>query len=260
MKNEGFGAANINPYRFISASLYSFSNRSLNVVERGAISGIHERTVIGFNSVDFGRIGSDNLILHCGHCCDNKPVLIELWEGNPDEEGRMIETLSFDYNGGWDRFLPQEFRLEEKLIGVKSISFVVSDSIIFGGFEFSETNKAYQTLYASDNDGVYGDDFKTDGRCITDIGNNVVINYTDMNFSKGTDRITICGRTANDMNSIQIRHTDESGAQHTQLVEFLHSDEFTEQHFDIEHIEGKCEVSFVFMPGSKFDLEWFRFE
>lgn len=260
MKNEGLGSANLSPYRFISASLYSFSNTSLNTVERGAISGINDRTVIGFDNVDFGKVGSDKLILHCGHCGGNKPVMIEVWEGNPDENGRLIDTVAFDYNGGWDRFLPQKFRLSEKLIGIKSISFVVKDNIIFGGFEFKETNKAYQTLYASDNDGVYGDDFKTDGRRITDIGNNVVINYTQMNFSKGANRITICGRTSNDMNSVQIRHTDESGAQHTQLIEFLHSEEFTEQHFDIERIKGKCDISFVFMPGSKFDLEWFRFE
>ncbi len=260
MVNEGFGVASINPYMFTSASLHTFSNVTLNIVERGAVSGIRERTVIGFDDVDFGKTGTDKLILHCGHCGNSEPVDIEVWEGNPDDNGRLIDTVKFAYNGCWNSFEPQEFVLPEKLCGTKSIAFALSAGIIVGGFEFKESNKAYETLYASDNDGIYGDDFKVDGKRITDIGNNVLINFTDMNFNEGVTRISVCGRTSNDVNSIQLRYTGEDGVQQTQLIEFFHTEEYSEQNFDLDRIEGKCDISFVFMPGSNFDFEWFRFE
>ena len=61
------------------------------------------------------------------------------------------------------------------------------------------------------------------------------------------------------MNQIQLRYTPAGGAQKTVLLEFQ-QDGGREQRFDIPNLSGVNDVSFVFMPGSRFDFDWFRFE
>lgn len=259
-ENTGFGCALTDPYSFVSASLYNFSNHPLNVVERAAISGIKERTVIGFDNVDFGSYGTDEIILHCGHCGGDEPVPVEFWIGNPDNGGRMIEVLAFENNKLWDNFAPQKFVLSERLKGIISISFVVSEHIIVGGFEFAKKNKAYEKLTAVDNNGLYGDDYSIEGTSVIGIGNNVVLSFDEMDFSVGSTKITVCGKTPNETNTIQLRYFDDNGIQQTQLLEFPGCDTSTEITFDIEKIQGMKEISFVFLPGSNFDFDWFRFD
>ncbi len=259
-ENQGFGNALTNPYSFVSASLYSFSNYPLNVVERGAISGITQRTVIGFDDIDFGNFGSDEIVLSCGHCGGNEPIDVELWTGDPDNGGELIQILDFEYNGQWDNFAPQVFKLSKRLKGITSIAFVISNHIIFGGFNFTKQNKAYEVLAPTENDGLYGDNYSIDDTSITGIGNNVVINFNDMDFASSTSKITICGRTKNERNSIQLRYNSDDGIQSTELIEFPHSEEYIERVFNISKLTGKRDISFVFLPGSNFDFKWFKFE
>jgi len=259
-ENTGFGTALTNPYAFNSASLYNFSNYALNVIERGAVSGITSRTVIGFNNVDFGSYGSDTLVLHCGHCGGDGPVPIEMWIGDPDNGGTFVKKLDFEYNGQWDRFKPQTFMLDNRIKGISSISFVVNTHIIFGGFEFVKKNKAYELLLPVDNDGVYGDEYTIEDTSIIGIGNNVLINFSEMDFNNGTKKITVCGRTPNELNTIQIRYNDDNGVQQTQLIEFPYTSDYEAKTFELSSIEGVRDISFVFLPGSNFDFKWFRFE
>lgn len=260
MTNKGFGELVSSPYNFMSSSIYGFSNVPLNIVERGAVSGIKGRTVIGFNNIDFGSYGSDKLILHCGNSNGGTPIPIEVWTGDPDNGGNMITTVYFDNNGCWDRFAPQEFTLPERIKGECSIAFVIKENLIFGGFEFTPINKAFEKLSPAWNDGVYGDDYIVDEDKILGIGNNVLINFNGMDFGEGTESITVCGQTTNELNTIQLRYNDDNGVQQTQLLEFCKSDDYTEQTFGLTKIIGKRDISFVFLPGSKFDFSWFRFE
>ncbi len=259
-ENEGFGSALTNPYGFVSASLYSFSNYPLNVIERGAVSGITQRTVIGFENVDFGNFGSDEVILHCGYCGESESLPIELWIGNPDEDGELVQILNFEHNGQWDNFAPQSFKLPKRIKGITSVSLVADRNVIVGGFEFAEKNKAFEQLTPAENDSIYGDDYIIDGTDAIGIGNNVLINYTGMDFGDGTSRIVVCGKTPNAVNTIQVRYNDDSGVQQTQLLDFPKSEEYIEKTFDISVIAGVRDISFVFLPGSNFDFKWFRFE
>ncbi len=259
-ENEGFGDALISPYTFISASLYSFSNYPLNVIERGAVSGIYQRTVIGFDNIDFGSFGSDKIMLHCGHSGSDEPIPVELWIGDPDKDGELIQILEFDKNGLWDRFAPQEFVLPKRLKGIVSLSLVASTQIIVGGFEFEKQNKAFEQLTPVENDSLYGDEYEVEGSSLIGIGNNVLINYSGMDFGEGASKITVCGRTANDVNTIQLRYNDDEGIQQTQLLNFPCTDEYKEISFELIPISGMRDISFVFLPGSKFDFRWFRFE
>ena len=117
--------------------------------------------------------------------------------------------------------------------------------------------RAYDTNWVGEADSVYGDDYRIDGRRVADIGNNVIINYERLDFGEGgSEALIISGETGNPMNQIQLRYTPAGGAQKTVLLEFQ-QDGGREQRFDIPKLSG---VSFVFMPGSRFDFDWFRFE
>ncbi len=256
----GLGETVSSPYSFISASLYTVSDKVLNVVEKGAVSGIQSRTVIGFTNVDFGSYGSDILRLHIGNA-GSDPVPVEVWLGNPDENGaKKLYTAEFMPNGRWDGFDPADFTLPERIRGIQTICFVISTKCIFGGFEFVKLNKAFELLSPAENDGLYGDEYTVNGDCIENIGNNVLIEFSDMDFGDGVTKITICGKTPNDNNTIQLRCTAQDGSQTTQLLEFAYSDTYTEREFTLEKISGTTDISFVFLPGSKFDFKSFKFE
>ena len=259
---EGLGQAVTNPYEFVSASLWSFSNAAPNVVERGAVSGMSSRTVIGFDNIDMGSFGSNALRLYSG--VTGEALNVEIWRGNPDDsetDPELIDTIAFPCNDRWDSFSPEDFTLSKRLKGIVALSFVVNRNCVFGGFEFIKQNKGTSLLHAGEYDEIYGDDFAVVDNRIERIGNNVVIGFSELNFGDGVSRITICGKTPNAENPIQIRYTPENGSQQTQLVKFPCSSEYCEQRFDLEKIAGKVsDLSFVFMPGSSFDFDWFRFE
>ncbi len=260
---EGLGQAATDPYSFVSASLWDFSNAApLNIVDKGAVSGINGRTVIGFDNVDLGSFGSDRLKLYIGNAGGDMDV--EMWYGDPDDEStepELIDTLTFQGNGGWDRFYPADFKLKERISGTVSISFVINRNCIFGGFEFEKLNRAFSTINTGEYDEIYGDDFTVNENKIEKIGNNVVIGFNDLDFGDGASRITICGKTPNAENPVQIRYTCEGAEQQAQLVKFPKSGEYCEKSFALEKIAGRVtNLSFVFMPGSNFDFDWFRFE
>lgn len=253
----GLGEALTSPYTFISAAFHKFSDKPLRVVERGQISGFVDRTVIGFENVDFGSYGSDILRLYVGNS-DTEKLDIEVWLGNPDIDGEKLDTVTFPKNALWDRFAPLDFTLSKRIKGVQSIAFVISQRCVFGGFEFVKYDKAKQKLVATDNDAIYGDEFKIVGESVENIGNNVVLEFKDMDFGAGVTKITVCGRTPHENDTMQIRY-NENGMQKTQLVEFKQSDEYVAREFTLQKISGLTDVSFVFLPGARFDFGWFKF-
>lgn len=253
----GLGEAVKSPYSFVSACLYNFSSTVLNTIDNGAIGGIQEKIYAGYSGFDFGRAGSDCFKLHIGNAGDI-PIIFELWLGVPGE-GELLLSSGFEPNGRWDGFEPQEFTLPHTVKGEQNISIVLSDSIIFGGFEFVERERAFAENLLTENDGLYGDDFAVTDTAVEKIGNNVVIEYRDLDFKEGAAAIEIVGRTPNELNTIQLRYTGEDGVQKTQLIEFTHKDEYTAVIFPLERIEGRNDISFVFLPGSNFDFRSFRF-
>lgn len=252
---EGLGAAVRDAYSFIPACTLDNQNISASLIEDGAISGFTGHTVMTYKDVDFGRTGSESLELSIGACAD---VPVEVWDGTPDS-GTLICRVQFGNNGHWCGFAGQEFPLAERLTGVHDISVVIGDRIIFGGFCFIPIQRAYDTNWTGEADSVYGDDYKITGRSVTDIGNNVIINYEGLDFGEhGAKTLIISGVTGNPVNSVQLRYTPAGGEQKTVLLDFT-QDGGREQSFDISEITGVNDVSFVFMPGSKFDFDWFRF-
>lgn len=253
---EGLGAAVRDAYSFISASTLDSSNVPTNIIEDGALSNFDGRTVMTYSDIDFGKTGSQIISLSVGTCFD---MPVEVWEGTLDD-GKLICRVDFGNNGHWCGFAGQDFALAERLTGVRTISVVIDSRVIFGGFSFVPIERAYDTNWVGEADSVYGDDYRIDGRRVADIGNNVIINYEGLDFGEGgSEALIISGETGNPMNQIQLRYTPAGGAQKTVLLEFQ-QDGGREQRFDITKLSGVNDVSFVFMPGSRFDFDWFRFE
>lgn len=253
---EGLGAAVRDAYSFISASTLDSSNVPTNIIEDGALSNFDGRTVMTYSDIDFGKTGSQIISLSVGTCFD---MPVEVWEETPDD-GKLICRVDFGNNGHWCGFAGQDFALAERLTGVRTISVVIDSRVIFGGFSFVPIERAYDTNWVGEADSVYGDDYRIDGRRVADIGNNVIINYEGLDFGEGgSEALIISGETGNPMNQIQLRYTPAGGAQKTVLLEFQ-QDGGREQRFDIPKLSGVNDVSFVFMPGSRFDFDWFRFE
>lgn len=72
-------------------------------------------------------------------------------------------------------------------------------------------------------------------------------------------RLVICGRSPIDKNTIHIQFSDENG-ENRQIVEFMKTDGYEEQVFELERVTGLKKVAFIFLPGSQFDIKGFRFE
>lgn len=252
---EGLGAAVKDAYSFISASTLDSSNVPTNLIEDGAISQFEGRTTMTYDDVDFGKTGTRAITLSIGTCFD---MPVEVWDGTP-EDGKLLCSVQFVNNGHWCGFEGQDFPLSERLTGVHDISVVIDQRVIFGGFVFRQINRAYDENWTGEADSVYGDDYRITGRSVTNIGNNVIINYEGLDFGEsGAKHLIISGATGNKVNSVQLRYTPAGGEQKTVLLDFT-QDGGREQSFDIPEITGVNDVSFVFMPGSKFDFDWFRF-
>jgi len=259
---EGLGEMVKNPFAFISASLYDISYAPLKIIERGSVAGVNkERTLIGFKNLNFAKVKTDLLRLYIGttNYFDEIPVEIHVGIGAPQEtnfsgsDTRLIETVNFPRNNLHYDFAPFDFKLSEKLSGTLDISFIVDRRCVFGGFEFLNES-AFETIQACEKDEIYGDNYNVNNNRIEKIGNNVIINYNALGFGeKGADKIIISG-FAPKGNSISLKLGDRKV-----LLEFNKSNDYIEQEFDIGEIKGLCDVSFVFLPGSDFNLEWFRF-
>ena len=154
------------------------------------------------------------------------------------------------------------YRLPQRLKGVQTITIVVTPDIKMSlqGFYFTKLEKAYGKNEALENNRITGDMFQIEKDVITGIGNNVTLEYENMDFGEvGCSSLTICGHSPIDRNIIHVRFYGDDGSEVNQIAEFQHNESYEEQTFQINGFRGKGKVNFIFMPGSKFDFRWFRF-
>lgn len=256
---SGLGKAQKDPYIFTAACLLDFSNVPVTNIDRGSLGGFNGRTVAGYKSLDFGG-GTRSVTISVGNGGGGEDIPVEMYLGDADNGGEYIGTFAIKHNGGWDRAYPQTFELPRLIKGIHDISFVISNHCIFGGFEFERFDRAYAVNSAADNDNLYGDDYKVSGSRVEDIGNNVVIEFSCLDFADGADAVTVVGSTPLDNCTIQLRVTDKNGTQTTQLLEFPHSDGYMPVRFELDEISGENDIAFVFLPGAKFNFDSFTFE
>ena len=127
------------------------------------------------------------------------------------------------------------------------------------GFSFRKLNKACLAHPAGSADQLYGDSFTVEGNTVKRIGNNVTLNWRNMDFGSAGDAVlSISGHTPLPKNTIQVRITNEEGTVCDNAAEFDGRGGET-QDFTVRVPDGNCTVSFIFLPGSSFDFESFRF-
>ena len=258
---DGMGQTLFDPYDFIAGGFYIRSNVELtNGNERGVATLRDGESHVGFSGIDFGDYGSDEITIPI-FGMDNSPFTFDIWEGMPgDPDSDKLCTVPYEKGSEWNVYREETYKLPRRLKGVTTICFVFNRKVHIKGFSFKKLEKAYQQLYvASEKSSLYGDSFLIQPDSIEQIGNNVTIVFDDMDFCRGpVNTITICGRTALDTNTIQVRLAGED-TDRVEVLAFKHSADYMEQTFAIGQIEGRYTVNFVFLPGSQFDFKWFRF-
>lgn len=253
----GLGQALLNPYNFVSGCQYSDSNEKPSLSFKGGIFTQDTRSWVSFNLVDFGDYGSDEITIPIFSFQTELPL--EIWEGNPDKDGKLILACTYKSPSWYNHYQSNTFKLPVRLKGMKTITILTTTRLSLQGFSFKQYNKAFSELCANDYSRITGDSFKIEKDAITGIGNNVSIEFANMDFGEnGASRLTICGHSQNTVNTIHIRY-ESSAETKIEIVEFKGSENYCEQVFDIKPFTGRANISLVFLPGSKFDLKWFKF-
>ncbi|MGQ8870645.1 glycoside hydrolase family 2 TIM barrel-domain containing protein [Paenibacillus sp. TSA_86.1] len=260
-KAEGLGTAYKDPYGFISGGLYDYTKGDVgNGNERGVATSRDSETHVGFRNIDFGPYGSDTITIPI-FALSSETYFIQIWEGMPGEEGSvMIADVVYDKESIWNVYQEETYRLSKRLSGITSICFVLKQKIHIKGFSFEPQSRAFETNTAASCDHLYGDTFTIENSRVEGIGNNVSLEFEQMDFtSVGASKLVIYGASAIDKNTIHIRFSGADG-QSNQLVEFTQSVWYEERTFELEPVYGEQKVTFIFLPGSQFDFGWFRFE
>lgn len=257
---KNMGSATMDPYSFVVGGLFNCQQGTvLSGIQNAASTAREGFTAVGYSGLDFGDYGSDEITVSI-FVNSNDPQFIQFWEGLPGEEGsELLYEGEYHKQSQWQVFQPETYKLKRRLRGQTTLSICTRASMELGGFSFTKVNKAFAQLYVVENRQIYGDSFTVTKEAIEGIGNNVSLEYADMNFGeRGISRITICGRTPLANNTIHVRFVGEESV--NQIVEFPHEEEYTVHSFDLQPVKGVQKVVFVFLPGCDFDFKWFRFE
>lgn len=255
------GAATLDPFTMVSAISYTESNHSLSLSFQGGVYiTSNERTCISFDNVDFGDYGSDEIHLPIFSFADQVPV--EVWDGIPDKGGRMLLKDEYKAKSWYNHYQENVYTLSERLKGVHTITIVVYPNVKMSlqGFSFTYLEKAFGKVLAVENNRITGDMFTIGKDAVTDIGNNVTLEFENMNFGEdGSTTLTLCGRSHIESNSIHVHFIGEDGSDITQIIDVPKSDDYKEHTFTIDKMTGMKKVNFLFLPGSKFDMKYFQF-
>jgi len=258
---EGIGTAFKNPYEFVSAGLYDEACGDIgNGNERGIATGRDGTSYVVYRNLDFGPDGSDTVTLPI-FALNDEPHRIQIWEGVPGQEGsELVGDLVYQKPSIWNVYQPETYRLKRKLRGLTTISLAGDRKFHIKGFWFERQPRAFSENRAAECDHLYGDSYRITEEAVEEIGNNVTLAFDGLDFGdEGTDRIDIRGRSAIDRNTIHLRFESPDGNVEQRILEFVKSDGWETRSFSFEPVRGKRKVSFVFLPGSRFDFASFRF-
>lgn len=257
---SGIGTATLCPYDFVSGSLYTHSNLELtNGNERGIATPREGECHIAFSNLDFGDYGSDEVTIPI-FSLDGDPVHLQFWEGAPYEDGSELITESvYNKPSIWNVYQEETFHLNKRLRGTTTFGIVVNKKIHIKGFTFVKQSKAYSPIQALEYDSVYGDSYTVSSDGMKGIGNNVSLEYHNLEFdSNDSCKILICGHSPIDKNTIHIRLSDADGTEEY-LAEFTYSEDYEVREFTLPPLHGTKNLNLLFLPGSNFDLKWFQF-
>ena len=255
------GTMNLDPYTFTVGSLYSDSEGEIaNGNAHGAATGSEGTTSITYGPFDFGTFGSDTVTIPIFET-ESRPVDLTFIEGKTKtQSGTVLCRGHYDKKMIWDTYQEETFKLPKRLTGVTTFTIQVTNrKLHIGGLSFKKLEKAWSPLSVTDIDRIYGDAFCKTDDAITGIGNNVTIEYTDMDFGERTCVvIEITGRSPIEKNTIHVR-TSNGTNETLNIAEFPYSDDYVTKRFPVNVLSGSQTVTLLFLPGSNFDLKGIRF-
>lgn len=260
---DGLGDALTSPYSFVHGGIYTRASENIcSGVNKGvgfASGGVSSWAAFG--NVDFGSAGSDEVTVSIwANTLD--PVNIRFYDGIPNEGGKLLGSFTYHKQPEWMIFKDETYKLPERLKGIHTFCVETDGGYQMRGFRFEKPNREFGVNYAADSEHIYGDRFTAEEKAVTNIGNNVLLDFGKFDFAdEKPTKLVISGRSPLPLNSIHLITNGENGENRT-LCEFKtdDSENYSERSFDISGINGKQTVSFAFLPGSSFDFEYFRFE
>ena len=256
----GFGPVGVDPYRFVAGALSDIRIGEITSGnDRGVAFARDGFSVAGFSHVDFGRAGSDELVLPV-FALDGNLYEIGLWDGIPGQGGRQITTLRYQKPSIWNVYQAETYHLPEVLRGVHDVCFSLDRKVHLQGFTFTRCSRALRRCEALEADQIYGDTFRRGEDGVYGIGNNVTLVFEEMEFSRdGMARLHLEGATSLQENAVTLRIVSDQGEERVSTCLFAGGPR-KKQTFEVAVPRGMCTVSFVFLPGSSFDFFGFRFE
>lgn len=260
---DGFGQACFDPYEFLPSCHYTYSLSVMDEVSKGGVNIKADNNIVGFTKTDFGKYGTDSFLIRVINWHKNDPFGFRLWLGKPNESGsECLGEFTYQADFIWQTYRDNSYVLPKRLTGVQDIYFEFDKTdmrIDFGGFKFEPKLKAYEKLPASDFSLIHGDSYEISGSRIMGIGNNVFIDYEDMDFSNGISEVRLTGKTHHDNDSIHLHFANETGVVLKEIIEFPHSEDYTTVSVKLPSLQGKMTVKLQFLPGCAFDFESIEF-
>ena len=208
---SGLGKATLDPYSMVSACLHSDISKEVKLSFQGGVYILDGRNWIQFDNVDFGDYGSDEITLPIFSFDSKLPI--EIWEGNPDCGGELLLKTEYEHESHYNHYNSNTWKLPKRLRGLKTISILTYTRISLQGFVFTRYEKAYQAIPAIENTRITGDAFTVTEDAVTGIGNNVTLEFENMNFAeKGWDSKTPRSRRTPPRSGARWRKTANTGS------------------------------------------------
>lgn len=260
---KGFGQATVSPYELVRGCLHTYSISQMDEVREGGVSITADNNIVGFEKVDFGKYGTDSFSVPIINWHKNDPFGFRLWSGKPSESGsELLGSFTYQADFIWQTYIRNSYKLEKRLCGVHDIYFEFDKNdmrIDFGGFEFVPKLKAYEKINAADCDVIHGDTYEIKNGTVLGIGNNVFLDFEDMDFKNGAVEVRVTGKTRHDNDSVHLRIASDDGGEVNEIIEFPRSEEYMTVSKKLKGVKGMCTVKFMFLPGCDFDFESFEF-
>lgn len=256
----GLGKAFYDAYTFVSGSTYANCIGTVGAGnDRGVATARGEQTVVIFDNIDFGRWGSSEITIPI-FALDFEKINIDIYDGVWGTDGcELICEGIYNHPKMWNVYQEETFKLTKRLKGVHSLSFRTTEKIHMKGFYCGEYEPAHERLYTSDALNIYGDTYIRRDDAITNIGNNVTIDFGDIDFGNEVPcKVCICGRARGSRNTIHIRFEGSEGEVRN-IMECDPTDEYVESTFAVKDIARQGGLQLIFLPGCDYDLKWIRF-
>ena len=255
LEARGFGVSALDPYAFVSASLSALRRGDVTSGNEHGLSFARDgRSMIGFSNVDFGPDGSDTVELPI-FALDDRAYTLTLWDGDPDD-GKKIADLHYQKKCIWNHYQSETYRLPQRLKGRHDLWFSMEEKAHLKGFCFARQPRAEREVPAGEADQIYGDDFTLRDTAVCGIGNNVSLVFDGVAIERPATGIAVIGATPLASNAITLLEEGSDGKE-THMLMFKEGPRH-EERFDLQIQPGTRRLSFVFLPGCRFDFYAFR--